>query len=52
MSAGLAAILLDHAGGILLLVDPSSLAIVEASKSSLELLGYRREEFFTDPPPG
>jgi len=44
MSAGLESVLLDHSSGILLLVDPSSLLIVEASKPALHLLGYRRDE--------
>jgi PAS domain S-box-containing protein len=44
MSIELETILLDHCSGILLLVDPSSLAIREASKPTLRLLGYRRDE--------
>ena len=44
MSVALDSILLDHSSGILLLVDPASLSIVEASKPALRLLGYRREE--------
>lgn len=49
MSIGLEAILLDHSGGILLLVDPASLAIREVSKPTLGLLGYRREELLGRP---
>ena len=49
MSAGLESVLLNHSGGILLLVDPSSLAIVEASQPALRLLGYRREELVGRP---
>jgi len=49
VSTGLEVIMLDHSGGILLLVDPASLQIVEASKPTLRLLGYRREEFVGRP---
>ena len=49
MSASLESILLDHASEILLLVDPSSLLIVEASRPTLRLLGYRREELVGRP---
>jgi len=49
MSAGLESVLLHNSGGILLLVDPSSLAIVEASQPALRLLGYRREELVGRP---
>ncbi|MFA5916409.1 MAG: PAS domain S-box protein, partial [Burkholderiales bacterium] len=49
MSAGLDSVLLNHSGGILLLVDPSSLAIVEASQPALRLLGYGREELVGRP---
>jgi len=44
MSAALDTVLLDHSSGILLLVDASSLVIAGASKPTLQLLGYRREE--------
>ncbi len=49
MSATLESILLDHSGVMLLLVDPSSLAICEVSRPTLELLGYRREELIARP---
>jgi len=49
MSADHDTLLLDHASGILVLVDQSSLAIAAASKSTLRLLGYRREEFVGRP---
>ena len=49
MSAALESILLDHSGVMLLLVDPTSLAICEVSKPTLELLGYRREELIGRP---
>ena len=49
MSAELDSLLLDHSSGILLLVDPSSLLIVEASQPALRLLGYRREELLGRP---
>jgi len=49
MSAALEAILLDHSGGILLLVDASSFAICAVSKPALRLLGYRREELLGRP---
>ena len=45
MSTDLETILLDHSSEILLLVDPATLSVVEASKPTLRLLGYRREEF-------
>ncbi len=44
MSAAFESILLDHTREILLLVDPLSLAILEASRPTLKLLGYSREE--------
>lgn len=44
MSTAPEAVLLEHSSGILLLVDPATLAICEASKPALGLLGYRREE--------
>lgn len=44
MSASLESIMLDHTGEIVLLVDKGSLVILEASKPSLRLLGYRRED--------
>ena len=44
MSIALEAILLDHSSGILLLVEPASLAIRAVSKPTLRLLGYRQEE--------
>jgi PAS domain S-box-containing protein len=43
------AILLDHSSGILLLVDPSTLAMCEASWPTLRLLGYRREALLGRP---
>lgn len=49
MSIAHESILLDHARGILLLVEPSSLAIREASASTLQLLGYRRQELLGRP---
>ncbi len=49
MSVGFEAILLDHSNGILLLVDPASLAIRAVSKPTLRLLGYRREELLGRP---
>ena len=49
MNLALEAILLDHCSGILLLVDPASLAIREASKTALQILGYRREELVGRP---
>ena len=49
MSAGFDSLLLDHSSGILLLVDPASLLIVEASRPALQLLGYRREELVGRP---
>ena len=44
MSVALETILLDHSSGILLLVEPASLAIRAVSKPTLRLLGYRHEE--------
>ncbi|MBL0124373.1 MAG: PAS domain S-box protein [Betaproteobacteria bacterium] len=41
--------LLDNSSGILLLVDASSLAIVEVSNPTLRLLGYRREDLLGRP---
>ena len=49
MSVALDVILLDHSSGILLLVEPSSLAIRAASQPTLQLLGYRREELLGRP---
>ena len=49
MSVSLESILLEHSSGILLLVDPVSLAICEVSKPTLLLLGYRREELLGQP---
>ena len=49
MSIALESILLDHSSGILLLVDPSSLAICAVSKPTLGLLGYRRKELLGRP---
>ena len=49
MSTALDAVLLDHSSGILLLVDPSSFAIRAASKPTLQLLGFRREELLGRP---
>jgi two-component system NtrC family sensor kinase len=42
-------LLLDHAREILLLVDPVSQAIQEASGATLRLLGYRREDLLGRP---
>ncbi len=49
MSSAREMALLDNSGGMLLLVDPASLAIAEVSKPTLELLGYRREELLGRP---
>lgn len=49
MSIGFDGILLDHTREILLLVDPVSLNILEVSKPTLRLLGYRREEIVGRP---
>ncbi len=49
MNAALETILLEHSSGILLLVDPSTLAICEVSKPTLALLGYHREELLGRP---
>ncbi len=49
MSLALDAILLEHSSGILLLVEPSSLAIRAASEPALRLLGYRREALLGRP---
>lgn len=47
--APLLGLLLDHSDGILMLVEPQSLAIREVSRPALELLGYRREELIGRP---
>jgi PAS domain S-box-containing protein len=49
MSVALQAILLDHCSAILLLVDPATLAIREASKPALRILGYSREALLGRP---
>jgi PAS domain S-box-containing protein len=49
MSIALESTLLHHARGILLLVDASSLAICEVSESTLQLLGYSREQLLGRP---
>lgn len=49
MSSVPESVLLDHSGGILLLVDPASLAICDASKPTLTLLGYSRDQLLGRP---
>jgi two-component system cell cycle sensor histidine kinase/response regulator CckA len=49
MNIALDAFLSESGSGILLLVDPQSLAIRAVSKPTLRLLGYRREELLGRP---
>ena len=49
MNVPLESILLDHSSGILLLIDPVSLSIRAASKPTLSLLGYGREQLLGRP---